>query len=137
MSGLDSYLASHKPIPAAGAFSDGQLLGEWRITAFLGKGGSAGLRRSRGVRRCVCLRLPCIAVRLICAYKTPREIIMRGGNKKIIFFQKKHLHLRSVCDNIYQQFTRRMQFCRCRMRIRSQNVGAAEEKPRRKKLCHQ
>ena len=41
MSGLDSYLASHKPIPSEASFADGQLLGEWRITAFLGKGGSA------------------------------------------------------------------------------------------------
>ena len=50
MSGLDSYLASHKPIPAEGAFSDGQLLGEWRITAFLGKGGSAEVYQVENVR---------------------------------------------------------------------------------------
>lgn len=41
MSGLDSYLASHKPIPSGASITDGQMLGEWRITAFLGKGGSA------------------------------------------------------------------------------------------------
>lgn len=41
MSGLDSYLASHKPIPSVASVADGQMLGEWRITAFLGKGGSA------------------------------------------------------------------------------------------------
>ena len=41
MNGLDSYLAAHNPIPSGASFADGQLLGEWRITAFLGKGGSA------------------------------------------------------------------------------------------------
>ena len=41
MSGLDSYLAAHRPIPSGASVADGQMLGEWRITAFLGKGGSA------------------------------------------------------------------------------------------------
>lgn len=50
MSGLDSYLAAHKPIPSGASFADGQLLGEWRITAFLGKGGSAEVYQVENVR---------------------------------------------------------------------------------------
>ena len=50
MSGLDSYLASHRPIPSAASFADGQVLGEWRITAFLGKGGSAEVYQVENVR---------------------------------------------------------------------------------------
>ena len=41
MSGLDSYLAAHRPIPSGASVADGRMLGEWRIAAFLGKGGSA------------------------------------------------------------------------------------------------
>ena len=50
MSGLDSYLAAHRPIPSEASFADGQLLGEWRITAFLGKGGSAEVYQVENVR---------------------------------------------------------------------------------------
>ena len=50
MSGLDSYLAAHKPIPSGASFADGQVLGEWRITAFLGKGGSAEVYQVENVR---------------------------------------------------------------------------------------
>ena len=50
MSELDSYLAAHKPILSGASFSDGQLLGEWRISAFLGKGGSAEVYQVENVR---------------------------------------------------------------------------------------
>lgn len=50
MSALDSYLAAHKPIPTGASFADGQVLGEWRITAFLGKGGSAEVYQVENVR---------------------------------------------------------------------------------------
>lgn len=50
MSGLDSYLAAHRPIPSEASFADGQSLGEWRITAFLGKGGSAEVYQVENVR---------------------------------------------------------------------------------------
>ena len=50
MSGLDSYLAAHRPIPSEASFADGQTLGEWRITAFLGKGGSAEVYQVENVR---------------------------------------------------------------------------------------
>ena len=50
MSGLDSYLAAHRPIPSEASFADGQALGEWRITAFLGKGGSAEVYQVENVR---------------------------------------------------------------------------------------
>ena len=50
MSGLDSYLAAHRPIPSEASFADGQVLGEWRITAFLGKGGSAEVYQVENAR---------------------------------------------------------------------------------------
>ena len=50
MNDLDSYLASHDPIPSAASFADGRMLGEWRITAFLGKGGSAEVYQVENVR---------------------------------------------------------------------------------------
>ena len=50
MNGLDSYLAAHNPIPSGASFADGQLLGEWRITAFLGKGGSAEVYQVENVQ---------------------------------------------------------------------------------------
>ena len=50
MSGLDSYLAAHRPISSGASFADGQVLGEWRITAFLGKGGSAEVYQVENVR---------------------------------------------------------------------------------------
>ena len=50
MIGLDSYLAAHRPIPSEASFADGELLGEWRIVAFLGKGGSAEVYQVENVR---------------------------------------------------------------------------------------
>ena len=50
MSGLDSYLAAHCPISSGASFADGQTLDEWRITAFLGKGGSAEVYQVENVR---------------------------------------------------------------------------------------
>ena len=50
MSGLDSYLAVHRPIPSGASFADGWMLGEWRVAAFLGKGGSAEVYQVENVR---------------------------------------------------------------------------------------
>ena len=50
MSGLDSYLAAHRPISSEASFADGRMLGEWRITAFLGKGGSAEVYQVENVQ---------------------------------------------------------------------------------------
>lgn len=50
MSGLDSYLAAHKPISSEASFADGESLGEWRITAFLGRGGSAEVYQVENAR---------------------------------------------------------------------------------------
>lgn len=40
MNRLDAFLAAHPRLPSEASFADGRLLGEWRIAAFLGKGGS-------------------------------------------------------------------------------------------------
>ena len=50
MTGLESYLASRGPIPSAASFPDGRMLGEWRIAAFLDKGGSAEVYQVENVR---------------------------------------------------------------------------------------
>ena len=50
MSGLDSYLAAHKPISSEASFADGESLGEWRITAFLCRGGSAEVYQVENAR---------------------------------------------------------------------------------------
>ena len=50
MNRLDSYLATHRQIPSEASFVDGQALEEWRIAAFLGKGGSAEVYQVKNVR---------------------------------------------------------------------------------------
>jgi len=47
MDALDRFLAEHGPIAEPHALADGGMLGEWRITAYLGKGGSGEVYRVR------------------------------------------------------------------------------------------
>ena len=39
-SGLESFLVAHAPVDVSAAFSPGDQFGDWRVTAFLGRGGS-------------------------------------------------------------------------------------------------
>lgn len=50
MNKLEAYLSVHKAIPSGASFSDGIMLGEWRIAAFLGKGGSGEVYQVEHVR---------------------------------------------------------------------------------------
>lgn len=47
---VDSFLARHEPVESQALFRSGDLLGEWRITAFLGRGGSGEVYRAVNVR---------------------------------------------------------------------------------------
>lgn len=44
------FLAAHRPIAENAAFSAGKIVGEWRIAAFLGRGGSAEVYRVEHVK---------------------------------------------------------------------------------------
>ena len=47
--GLDEFLAHHPPIASGASVKDGETIGRWRISAFIGKGGSGEVYRAENL----------------------------------------------------------------------------------------
>ena len=65
--GLDDFLAAHKSVEFSSAFAPGDLFGDWRVTAFLGRGGSGE------VYRVVHVALGTAAALKVCARNAERD----------------------------------------------------------------
>lgn len=65
--GIDTFLATHDPVDPHAAFVSGEMFGDWRVTAFLGRGGSGE------VYRVVHSTLGTAAALKVCARRADRD----------------------------------------------------------------
>ena len=76
-SGLESFLAAHAPVDVSAAFASGDQFGDWRVTAFLGRGGSGE------VYRVVHNTLGTAAALKVCVRKADRDADRRNPKKQM------------------------------------------------------